>query len=78
MKEIIISDYCYDSSDYVEMITGNLPIENPTLNELENMQIDKWNYPLTEINHIIENDLKVVLVRFPEIYGGYEYRFCEI
>ena len=27
MKEIIISDYCYDSSDYVEMITGNLPLK---------------------------------------------------
>lgn len=74
----IRSDKCYDSDEYLEMTTGNLPAYKPSLDEVEAMHLDYWNYPLTEIDHIIENELKVVLVRFPECYGGYEYRFCEV
>lgn len=74
----IVDNICYDSADYVEMVTESRPVEDVTLEDLEEMELELWNYPLTEIDHIIENDLKVVLVRFPELYGGYEYRFCEI
>lgn len=77
MKNIITND-CYNSSDYLEIITGEKSIKDVSLAELEEMELGLWNYPLTEIDHIIENDLKVVLVRFPEMYGGYEYRFCEV
>lgn len=73
----IISDSCYDSIDYIEIITGERPTKDISLAELEEMELGLWNYPLKEIDHIIENDLKVILVRFPKAYGDYEYRFCE-
>lgn len=60
--------------------------EIETLEEFENFlqelyetnDISIWNYPINEVKHIIENELSVVLVRFEELYGGYEYRWCEI
>ena len=85
---------CWRSADYVEEITGNRPSEDVTLEEWENTKnpdyldgdgecseyysSDYWNYPLTEIDEIIEGKHEVVLVRFPNCYGGYDYRFCEI
>lgn len=74
----IIENTCLDSTEYVELVTGCEPVDEISLEELEEMELDFWNYPLTEIEHIIENNLNVVLVRFPEMYGGYEYRFCEV
>jgi hypothetical protein len=74
----IKDDDCFDSADYVEFVAGCRPTENVTLEQLEKMKLDVWNYPLTEIEHIIENHIPVVLVRFPETYGGYIYRFCEL
>lgn len=71
-------DGCYDSDEYIEILTGNKPVIKPTLDELEKLELEYWNYPLTEIDHIIENDIDVVLVRFPNLYGGYDYRFCEV
>jgi hypothetical protein len=69
-------------ADYIEMVTGGRPAYNLSLDKMEKLferkEICLWNYPLTEIEHIIENDMKVVLVRFPDEYGGYEYRFCEM
>ena len=41
---------------------------------IEENEICLWNYPLTEIDHIIENNIDVVLVRFTDDYDGYEYR----
>lgn len=87
----IKDDICWDSADYVEEITGDRPSHNVTLKEWENMKnpyyamrgmseyysSDYWNYPLTEIEGIIE-DQEFVLVRFPNDFGGYDYRFCEI
>lgn len=75
---VIASNHCLDSDEYVKLITEYRPTNKLTLEELEKMQLDKWNYPLTEVEHIVENQIPVVLVRFPEMYGGYEYRFCEI
>lgn len=79
----IMSDVCYDSADYIEVVAGYRPCEDVTLEEcgriLEEREVCLWNYPLTEIDHIIENDINVILVRFPEDDGnGYDYRFCEI
>lgn len=82
-KESCIKDNdCLDSVEYIETVTGYRPAEEVTLEQLEKMFEEKnlsyWNYPLNEIEHIIENNLNVVLVRFPEVYGGFDYRFCEI
>ena len=73
---------CWDSADYLEEFAEYRPSEDVTLGEfeeiLEEREINLWNYPLTEIEHIIENEINVVLVRFPDEYDGYDYRFCEV
>ena len=78
----IKADCCLDGTDFLEEYAGYRPCGEVTLDEFEKFLKEKevclWNYPLTEIDHIIENNMDVVLVRFPEMYGGYEYRFCEI
>lgn len=74
----IKDDTCLESREYIELVTGYKPVDEISLEELETMELDLWNYPLMEIEHIIENNLNVVLVRFPEMYGGYDYRFCEV
>lgn len=71
----------WDVCDYVEEITSIRPCYE-TLEEMEedfnNKNIDLWNYPLNEVEHIIENGLNVCLVRFSDDYGGYVYRWCEL
>lgn len=78
----ILYDECFDSADYIEEVTGCRPFTNVSLEECENILQEKdiclWNYPLTEIEHILENDIDVILVKFPYFYGGYEYRLCEV
>lgn len=78
MKNVIKNNECIDSDEYVALITGKFPGKAPTLKEVEEMELEKWNYPLTEIDHIMENEIPVILVRFPSPDGGYDYRFCEI
>lgn len=78
MKNMIKNNECIDSDEYVALITGKFPDKEPTLKEIEEMELDKWNYPLTEIDHIMENKIPVILVRFPSPDGGYDYRFCEV
>lgn len=78
MKNMIKNNECIDSDEYVALITGKFPDKEPTLKEIEEMELDKWNYPLTEIDHIMENEIPVILVRFPSPDGGYDYRFCEV
>lgn len=75
---MIISYLCFTSGQYVSMVTKKTVSHNPTLSELENMQLNYWNYPLTEIEHILENNIDVILVQFPKGNGTYEYRLCEV
>lgn len=58
-----------------------------TLEEFENWkeknEIEEWDYPLEEYEHITdlhkELDTEFEAVRFKGgTYGGYEYRFCEV
>lgn len=74
----IKEDVCLNSADYLNLVTDREITENLTLEQLEKLKLDVWNYPLTEIEHIIENQIQVVLVRFPKKDGDYEYRFCEL
>ena len=71
----------WDVQDYVELITGSKPCYT-SLEEMEKDFKEKniclWNYPICEVEHIIQNELKVCLVRFEELHGGYEYRWCEM
>lgn len=85
----IKDDICLDSADYIEIVTGHKLTKNLTLDEWENLECKDgfvkgyysnylWNYPLTEIEHIIDCEHSVVLVRFPNSEGSFDYRFCEI
>lgn len=65
-----------DVNEYLKLLGYNEKII--TLKELEEMELDVWNYPLDELDHIVENDLRVILVRFPKDKEKYEYRWCEI
>ena len=68
----------YNTKEYFKLLGKELEKEI-TLDELEKMELDQWNYPLDEIDHIEELNLEVVIVRFlTDIKGKYEYRFCEI
>lgn len=94
MNSCIKSDVCMDSAKYAELITGKKQKKNPTLDEWESMKNpdslalgcseyysgDFFNYPLTEIEEIIDAGTKVVLVRFPKENEaeGFDYRFGEI
>ena len=74
------SNTVYDVQDYVQEVTGNRPSYTTLLEmeeEFEEKDLCLWNYPINEVEHIIENELNVCLVRFKAI-NGYEYRWCEI
>ena len=78
----IKDDCCWSSADYLEKYTGYRPCDDISLVEfekvLEENEVCLWNYPLTEIEYLLENNINVILVRFPDMNGEYEYRFCEI
>jgi hypothetical protein len=42
----------------------------------EDNDYEEWDYPLEEYEHIAENEIKCVPVRFNGM--SYDYRFCEI
>lgn len=73
---IVKEESCLDIKEYLEFIGESE--KSLTLDEFEALGLNYWNYPLTEIEYLIENRIPVVLVRFPAEYGGYDYRFCEV
>ena len=78
IKKELIKIKIYNTKEYFKLLGKELEKEI-TLDELEKMELDQWNYPLDEIDHIEELNLEVVIVRFlTDIEGKYEYRFCEI
>jgi hypothetical protein len=85
-----VQDYLELITNNLEEIYGVIELpsysEIETLEELENFlqelyeinDISIWNYPINEVDVIIENEISVVLVRFKDLCGGYEYRWCEL
>lgn len=79
----------YTPQQYVEAMTGLCFYfeQDDTVAEIQE-KLDKhclhslWNYPLTEIDHIVENKLDVVLVDVSGFYNGFEivpkYRWFEV
>ena len=67
---MVKSERIYSPQNYLEAVTGNCYIvrgdnDIETIQEIlvENGYIDElWDYSLSEIDHIVENDLNVVLV----------------
>lgn len=70
--------HCYESREYVKMVTGKTMRRNPTLDEVEDMKLEEWNYDVREMDFVLENELDVVMVRFPLGNGKYEFRLCEV
>lgn len=67
----IRSNKMYNFQSYLELVTGKVYTRDGRLNDYdiieqalkeEGLQDELWDYPLTEINHIIENEYDVVLV----------------
>ena len=65
---MVKSEYIYSPQNYLEGVTGNCYIINGD-NDIDFIQrifdewgYELWNYPLSEIDHIVENNLNVVLV----------------
>ena len=87
----VLSKEIYSAQNFVEILTGNYYVfkndttrlvEVETLLSLNGFE-DLWNYPLIEINHIVENNIDVVLadVSDYDIESGNwvaEYRWFEI
>lgn len=70
----------WDIEDFMEDYYGYRPAKMITLEEFEEWKKDndyeEWDYPLEEYEHIAENEIKCVPVRFNGM--SYDYRFCEI
>lgn len=66
----VLSNDIYSPQNYIETITSNYYVFRNDMTILEGIEnllrlngyLNIWNYPLTEIDHIVENNLNVVLV----------------
>lgn len=66
---MVKSEHVYAPQNYVGAVTGNYYFFKHDITPLEEIQYllamneyELWDYPLTEIDHIVENNLNVVLV----------------
>ena len=76
-----IQSFCDEFLDFCPMITGNKGELRDLLDDCG--YDDLWDYPLNEIDHIVENNLDVVLVDCTYIDDDTfqqvaEYRWVEI
>lgn len=85
---MVKSDQIYSPQNYVGEITGTYYFfknkEHPA-DEIQYLlqmnEYELWDYPLTEIDHIVENSLDVVLVDCSHYEGDMyinEYRWFEV
>lgn len=82
------SNQIYSPENYISAITGLyyfLKHNTHPINEIQDILSEHgyelWDYPLTEINHIVENNLNVVLVNCSYYEGDKyidEYRWFEV
>lgn len=87
---MVLSEKIYEPSEFVEILTGHYFYFNKenTVREIEDILSDEyeegslWSYPLSEIDHISDNDLNVVLVDVSGFYNTVEfqhiYRWFEV
>ena len=66
---MVKSEHVYAPQNYVGAVTGNYYMFKHKMEPTDEIQYlltmngyDLWDYPLTEIDHIVENNLNVVLV----------------
>ena len=88
---MVKSDKLYSPENYLEAVTGKYFIvrgdddiaEIEAILDRHGYRDELWNYPLSEINHIVENDIGVVLVDCM-VYNEdkkefeHEYRWFEV
>ena len=87
----VLSKEVYSPQNFVETLTGKRYFFNTEQSILEQVYnflflngfINLWDYPLTEISHIVENNLDVVLVDVSDFDDNKniwvkEYRWFEI
>lgn len=85
---MVKSDQIYAPQNYVCAVTGTYYFFKNKLHPIEEIQYllqanghELWDYPLTEIDHIVENNLNVVLVDCSHYEGDdyiNEYRWFEV
>ena len=84
---MVKSDKILSTKEYVEKYMGFTPELKETEDELRNIldangYLEIWDYPLSEIDHILEDDIDVVLVStgYKDEDGNYidEYRWFEV
>lgn len=85
---MVKSNGIYSPQNYVCAVTGNYYFFKYKLSPIEEIQellsmngCELWDYPLTEIDHIVENSLNVVLVDCSHYKGNTyvnEYRWFEV
>ena len=88
-KTYVRSEKIYTPQQYINAVTGHCFCfqQEDTIAEIQD-KLDRycfdtlWSYPLAEIDHIVENDLSVVLVDVSGFYGGKtiapQYRWYEV
>lgn len=83
------SEKLFSPQGYLELVTGKCYVvrHDNDIKAIESIlkqnDLELWNYPLSEIDHIVENDVNVVLVDcmvWNEDYGEFEhiYRWFEV
>jgi hypothetical protein len=91
--KLVKSKHIYSPQNYLELITGNCYIHkcDNDVEFIEKILEDEgyclWSYPLNEIDHIVENEIPVVLVdcmiynddihEFEHAYRWFEVDFDE-
>lgn len=86
---MVKSEKIYSPQNYLEAVTGECYIIR-RVNDIETIEViledydlELWNYPLSEIDHIVENRLDVVLVDCMVVNEEtdefeHEYRWFEV
>lgn len=86
---MVVEERIFSPQEYLELVTGKCYItrsENDVEfieNILQQEGLELWTYPLPEIDHIVENELDVVLVDClvwdkTKFEFEHVYRWCEI
>ena len=85
---MVKSKQIYSPRNYVGAVTGNYYFFKHKMHPSEEIQYllssdgyELWDYPLTEIDHIVENNINVVLVDCSHYKGDVyvnEYRWFEV
>lgn len=85
---MVKSEHIYAPQNYVAAVTGTYYFFKNKVHPADEIQYllaineyELWDYPLTEIDHIVENNLNVVLVDCSRYEGDMfinEYRWFEV